>query len=206
MAPIQRLLKTEAWSLFYTQTPLPFSCLKAEHNAKLERLSNPLARHHALLALYLRDQFPETAQAVLPRFASISHGEDIALMAMHEDPNQVIGVDLEASHRPIHPRLFDKLTPSLLEKSCVKTLPLLALWSVKEALWKAWKNNHLGLLKDLTITEVAASRLSVDASVMLLFTGRASTPCGTILGWHLYEIEMPQAGQPLFYVAVATTF
>ncbi len=221
MPTISTLLESDHYCIIQTTTPLDASLLSNTQQDKLANLRCETARHHALLSFYLKNSLPEELQK--SRHVSLSHSENVAVMAVHRDESQCIGVDIEAVHRKINPYLRAKLTPSLDESQLVEKLPSLALWSIKEALWKAWQNNAEGLIKDVTITdlECGSSALSplleergsqeggcsnpVSTSTLPLFQGKAQAPCGQLLSWHLYEIKTLKSGTTPFYLAVAFT-
>ena len=225
------LLATDDYNLYQTTTPLDVALLNDAQGAKLALLRSETARHHALLGFQLKNSVPEALQK--SRHVSLSHSEKIAVMAVHQDESECIGVDIEAVHRPINPKLRAKLTPSLEEAQLVEMLPSLALWSVKEALWKAWQNNSQGLIKDVTITHLEGGssvlsplleerarerggcpKPSVTSTPHpnpplkgegVKLQGKAQAPCGQILDWHLYELDSLKSDGTPFYLAVAFT-
>jgi len=225
------LLATDDYNIYQTTTPLDASQLNDAQRKKLEPLKSETARHYALLGFQLKNSVPEALQK--SRHVSLSHSENIAVMAVHREASQCIGVDIEAVHRPINPKLRAKLTPSLEEAQLVEMLPSLALWSVKEALWKAWQNNSQGLIKDVTITHLEGGssvlsplleerarerggcpKPSVTSTPHpnpplkgegVKLQGKAQAPCGQILDWHLYELDSLKSDGTPFYLAVAFT-
>ena len=232
MSIISKLLATDDYSIYQTSTPLDSSLLNDAQKTKLELFCSEKARHHALLGFQLKHNLPEDSSH--SRHISLSHTENVAVMAVHQDDSQCIGVDIEAVHRGINPKLRAKLTPSLEEAQLVEQLPSLALWSLKEALWKAWQNNAEGLIKDVNITLVECGSPALfplleerarerggflESSVtstphpnpplkgegvreLPLFQGKAQTPCGQLLDWHLYELQIDKMA---FYMAIAFT-
>ncbi|MFN9690803.1 MAG: 4'-phosphopantetheinyl transferase superfamily protein [Vampirovibrionales bacterium] len=193
------LLATDDYNIYQTTTPLDASQLNDAQRKKLEPLKSETARHHALLGFQLKNSVPEALQK--SRCVSLSHSENIAVMAVHQDESQCTGVDIEAVHRPINPKLRAKLAPSLEEAQLVEEHTSLALWSVKEALWKAWQDNQTGLIKDVTITHVESS----SSNKQVIFQGKAQAPCGQVFDWHLYELDSLKLDGTPFYLAVAFT-
>ena len=217
------LLASDHYCIYQTTTPLEASLLSDIQQDKLANLRCETARHHALLGFQLKNILTQEGRNV-----SLSHSENVAVMAVHRESSQCIGVDIEAVHRRMNPKLRGKLTPSLEEAQLVEKLPSLALWSIKEALWKAWQNNSQGLIKDVTIThlEGGSSVLSplleerarerggcfnpVLTSTPLKgegvkLQGNAQALCGQVLSWHLYELDSLKSEGTPFYLAVAFT-
>jgi phosphopantetheinyl transferase (holo-ACP synthase) len=199
MPTISTLLESDYYRIIQTTTPLDASQLNDIQRDKLANLRCETARHHALLGFQLKNSIPEELQK--SRYVSLSHSENVAVLAVHRDTSQCIGVDIEALHRPINPKLRAKLTPSLEESQCVENLPSLALWSLKEALWKAWQNNSQGLIKDVTITHLEDG----SPNKQIIFQGKGQAPCGKVFHWHLYELNTLKSDGTLFYLAVAFT-
>jgi phosphopantetheinyl transferase len=197
MSTISTLLESEYYCITQTTTPLDSSLRNNAQRDKLDLLRSERARHHALLGFQLKNSVPETPPH--SRHVSLSHSENVAVLAVHQDESQCIGVDFEVVHRKINPKLRAKLTPSLEETQRVKKLPLLALWGLKEALWKAWQDNQKGLIKDVTITHVEGG----SSKKQVLFQGEAQAPCGQVLYWHLYELNTLKLDGTPFYLAVA---
>ncbi len=222
------LLESEHYRIIQTTTPLDVALLNDTQRAKLALLRSETARHHALLGFQLKNILTQEGRNV-----NLSHSANVAVMAVHRESSQCIGVDIEAVHRKINPKLRGKLTPSLEEAQLVEKLPSLALWSLKEALWKAWQNNSQGLIKDVTIThleggssvlsplleERARERGGCFNPVLtstphpipplkgegVKLQGKAQAPCGQVLSWHLYELDSLKSEGTPFYLAVAFT-
>jgi len=195
------LLEHEHYRIIQTTTPFDETLLNDAQRITLERLSSKQARHHALLGVQLKNSVSGISYPT--RHMSLSHTENIAVMAVHQDCSQSIGVDIEAVHRGIHPPLRARLTPSNEEAQRVEKLPSLGLWCVKEALWKAWEHNHQGLIKVINICHVVEHFSQAQAAKRLLFEGQAQAPCGKPLQWHLYKIDSLGSKAHAFYVAVA---
>jgi phosphopantetheinyl transferase (holo-ACP synthase) len=198
---LSTLFAHEHYRLTQTTTPVKFALLNEAQRMTLERLGSEEARHHALLGVQLKNSVSGISYP--SRQVSLSHSENVAVMAVHQDSSQCVGVDIEAVHRGIHPRLRARLTPSFEEAQRVEKLPSLGLWCVKEALWKAWKHNHQGLIKAVNIRHVVEQSPQTEAPKRLLFEGQAQAPCGQPLQWHLYEIDSLGPKAQAFYVAVA---
>jgi phosphopantetheinyl transferase len=195
---LSTLFAHEHYRLTQTTTPVKIALLNDTQRAKLALLRSETARHHALLGFQLKNILTQEGRNV-----SLSHTENVAVMAVHQDSSQCVGVDIEAVHRGIHPRLRARLTPSFEEAQRVEKLPSLGLWCVKEALWKAWEHNHQGLIKAVNIRHVVEQSPQTEAPKRLLFEGQAQAPCGQPLQWHLYEIDSLGPKAQAFYVAVA---
>lgn len=189
------------YQITQTTTPVKIALLNQTQRMTLERLGSEQARHHALLGIQLKNSVSGISYPT--RHMSLSHSENVAVMAVHQDSSQCVGVDIEAVHRGIHPRLRARLTPSFEEAQRVEKLPSLGLWCVKEALWKAWEHNHQGLIKAVNICHVVEQSPKTEAPNPLLFEGQAQAPCGQPLHWHLYEIDSLGPKGQAFYVAVA---
>lgn len=201
MPTLSTFLEHEHYQLTQTTTPFEVARLNEAQRITLERLGSEEARHHALLGVQLKNSVSGLSYPA--RQVSLSHSENVAVMAIHQDSSQCVGVDIEAVHRGIHPRLRARLTPSFAEAQRVEKLPSLGLWCVKEALWKAWEHNHQGLIKAVNIRHVVEQPPQTQASQGLLFEGQAQAPCGQPLQWHLYEIDSLGPKAHAFYVAVA---
>ena len=195
---LSTLFAHEHYRLTQTTTPVKIALLNEAQRMTLERLGSEQARHHALLGFQLKNILTQEGRNV-----SLSHTENVAVMTVHQDSSQCVGVDIEAVHRGIHPRLRARLTPSFEEAQRVEKLPSLGLWCVKEALWKAWEHNHQGLIKAVNIRHVVEQSPQTEAPKRLLFEGQAQAPCGQPLQWHLYEIDSLGPKAHAFYVAVA---
>ena len=194
MSTLSTLLASDHYSITQTTTPLDIALLNDAQRDKLANLHCETARHHALLGFQLKNSVPQEGRSL-----SLSHSENVAVMAVHRDESHCIGVDIETVHRRVNPKLRAKLTPSLDESQCVEKLPTLALWSLKEALWKAWQNNSQGFIKDVTITHLEGG----SSNKQVIFHGNAQAPCGQVFHWHLYEIDSLKSDGTSFYLAVA---
>ena len=152
--------------VWVTQHPCALNQLSAPEQERAATLSHPMALRawhcgRTLLRAYEAAGW-EPIHGVWPQpHVSLSHttkgGEPLAVLAFVEGPApwplQGLGVDVEAQERPLnHRTLHRMLTPSEQRQwAPTNALQRLALWSLKEALFKATPHNQGLTLKASTL-------------------------------------------------------
>lgn len=165
--------------LHITTTPLPIETLSPEEVKHLKAYSHESARTQALLGMALRRKVLGSGVASLPAYMSLSHTQGLAVLAVHPEAHQCLGVDVECCRRKApSPKTIQWLGLDDTEKAMIQQLPPLGVWCVKEALWKAWRFNANTVVKVIRLLEVTPS-LSGG------FTGKAQAPTGEVFAWSL---------------------
>ena len=182
--------------LHITTTPLPIETLSPEEVKHLKAYSHESARTQALLGMALRRKVLGSGVASLPAYMSLSHTQGLAVLAVHPEAHQCLGVDVECCRRKApSPKTIQWLGLDDTEKAMIQQLPPLGVWCVKEALWKAWRFNANTVVKTVRILELTLDEVGD-------FTGEAQTPTGEKLSWSLRRLE--KAGVS-YYLALATS-
>jgi 4'-phosphopantetheinyl transferase superfamily len=130
---------------------------------------------------------------------SRSHTAGVGVMLMVREGLGIssIGVDIEAQHRkPPTKKLIRRICPAVGEYHHIKEIPTLAVWCIKEALFKAWPTNKGGVLAHLTIQSVVHDNEHA-------WKGTATSPQGNCYHWLLQPLQPLQAEAPSLWCAMA---
>jgi phosphopantetheinyl transferase len=165
--------------LHFATTPSPLQTFSAEEMKHFTSYSHESARQQALLGMSLKRQILGSGVQTLLSPMSLSHTQGLAVLAVHPEAHQCIGVDVEHCRRADpSPKALQWLCLDDSEKAMIQQLPPLGAWCVKEALWKAWRLNANTVIKVMRL-------LDVTPSLAEGFSGKAQAPTGELFEWSL---------------------
>lgn len=100
---------------------------------------------------------------------SLSHSDGTAVAVRSDSPLAGIGIDFEAWRACVHPRMARFFLRSSEQEAARTAHGLVRLWTIKEALFKAFPDNSQSVLLDFELSDPCARR------------GTATGPDGQVL-------------------------